>query len=160
MSIEVDTHEVEEKNHESYHLDLEYLKKKCYNKEKLTELENMCLIFVKDKKIELEELKQGDEWMRKAINKLEEISMDEKIIGLYDAEAVERKVWNTKLLYARKLGLQKGMEKGIKQGMEKGIEQTHMEVIKNMMKEGFSDSMIMKINNLSKKEFQCLKNNL
>lgn len=48
--------------------------------------------------------------MNDAINELERISIDEGIIGLYDAEEIERKVRNTQLEGARLEGIQEGKE--------------------------------------------------
>lgn len=70
-----------------------------------------------------ESLKGKSKNMDKAINELERISSDERIIGLYDVEAVERKVHNSKMITAEKLG----MEKGIKECLEKDIEKATMQ---------------------------------
>jgi predicted transposase/invertase (TIGR01784 family) len=79
LPMEIETKEIEEENRESYHLDLEYLRNKCYNNDKLSELEKMCQIFIEEDFEHLENLKKGDDVMTKAVNKLEEISKDDKI---------------------------------------------------------------------------------
>ena len=53
-------------------------------------------MFIATEESELESLRSG-EIMNDLINELERIIMDEKIIGLYDTEAVERKVRNTQI---------------------------------------------------------------
>ena len=53
-------------------------------------------MFIATEESELESLRSG-EIMNDLINGLERISMDEKIIGLYDTEVVERKVRNTQI---------------------------------------------------------------
>ena len=141
LPLEEETKEIEDDLRETYHLDLEYLRKKCYNKEKLSELERMCQIFIEEDSEELDELKRGDRVMEKAVNKLEEISRDEKIIGLYDAEAVERKVWNTKLLYAEKLGTERGMKKGIEKGIRQGIKQGIEQGIEKGIEQGIEQGI-------------------
>ena len=57
VTMEENTHEKLEDNSETYHLDLEYLRKKWYNKEELIELEKMCLIFIERDEDALEKLK-------------------------------------------------------------------------------------------------------
>ena len=176
LPMEIETKEIEEENRESYHLDLEYLRNKCYNNDKLSELEKMCQIFIEDDFEHLENLKKGDDVMTKAVNKLEEISKDDKIIGLYDAEAVDRKVWNSKILYAEKIGTERGMEKGLKKGMkegmkkgikegiEKGIEKGFQEgkknnqlmIVQNMLNKGFDKETIIEITGITLDELNFL----
>ena len=82
--------------------------------------------------------------MEEAYETLENISSDEKIIGLYDAEKVEQKILNTRL-------------KGAKQeGIEQGIQQRNIEVAKLMIKENIDISIIQKITGLSKEEIENL----
>lgn len=78
VPMEVETKEIEEETRETYHLDLEYLRRKCYNEEKLDELERMCQIFIKEDEEGLDMIKKGDKVMEKAVKKLEEISRDER----------------------------------------------------------------------------------
>lgn len=176
LPMEIETKEIEEENRESYHLDLEYLRNKCYNNDKLSELEKMCQIFIEEDFEHLENLKKGDDVMTKAVNKLEEISKDDKIIGLYDAETVDRKVWNSKILYAEKIGTERGMEKGLKKGMkegmkkgikegiEKGIEKGFQEgkknnqlmIVQNMLNKGFDKETIIEITGITLDELNFL----
>ena len=176
LPMEIETKEIEDENRESYHLDLEYLRNKCYNNDKLSELEKMCQIFIEEDFEHLENLKKGDDVMTKAVNKLEEISKDDKIIGLYDAEAVDRKVWNSKILYAEKIGTERGMEKGLKKGMkegmkkgikegiEKGIEKGFQEgkknnqlmIVQNMLNKGFDKETIIEITGITLDELNFL----
>ena len=110
--------------------------------------------------------------MDEAYDELERISRDTGIIGLYDAEKVERKVYNSKMNYAEKIGMEKGMqkvmekgiEKGIKQGIEQGIEQglregehaKTIEIAKEMLKENIDINIISKVTNLSISEINSL----
>ena len=86
-----------------------------------------------------------DNVMKKAVRTLEELSQDENIVGLYDAEEVERKVWNTKLLYATKVGTEEGMKKGIEQGKNEAQIQTAQKLIKM----GLSKEQIVEATGLS-----------
>ena len=80
--------------------------------------------------------------MERAVERLELISQDEKLIGLYDADAVERKVWNTKLMYAKKLGTERGMKKGM------------------LLANGVDINIIANSSSLTIDEINNLKNNL
>lgn len=86
--------------------------------------------------------------MGKAYETLEEISSDEKIIGLYDAEKVEQKVINTKIEGARR----EGHEAGLKQG----IEQEKIEIAKNLLKQNIDVSIIQNATGLSLEQIEKL----
>lgn len=147
---EDETLELETENYESYHISLPYLKEKCYNKEKLSRLEKLCEIFLFDDAKEAYKITGDDNVMKKAVRTLEELSQDENIVGLYDAEEVERKVWNTKLLYATKVGTEEGMKKGIKKGMEKGMEKGMKQGIKKGIEQGKNEAQIQTAQKLIK----------
>ena len=78
--------------------------------------------------------------MEEAYETLENISSDEKIIGLYDAEKVEQKILNTRL-------------KGAKQ---EGIEQGIISVAKNLLSQNVDIDIIMKATALTKEEIEKL----
>ena len=90
-----------------------------------------------------------DNVMKKAVRTLEELSQDENIVGLYDAEEVERKVWNTKLLYATKVGTEEGMKKGIKKGIEQGKNEAQIQTAQKLIKMGLSKEQIVEATGLS-----------
>lgn len=98
---EEDAHELECTNIESYHIDLENLQKICHTNSERKELEKLLMMFIAIDESKLEEYR-SDQMMNDAINELERISQDEKIIGLYDAEVVERKIKNTQIESARR----------------------------------------------------------
>lgn len=79
--------------------------------------------------------------MEKAINELEKISSDERIIGLYDAEKVARKTLNTQLKSAKL----------------DGIEERNIEIAKNMKKENIDNLLIAKVTGLTIEEIEKLK---
>lgn len=87
--------------------------------------------------------------MKKAVRTLEELSQDENIVGLYDAEEVERKVWNTKLLYATKVGTEEGMKQGIKKGIEQGKNEAQIQTAQKLIKMGLSKEQIVEATGLS-----------
>ena len=161
--MEEDTHELESEFIESYHIDLTYLNGKCYNE--LNELEKSCFVFLEEQEETTINSLRGDSVMDEAYDELERISRDTGIIGLYDAEKVERKVYNSKMNYAEKIGMEKGMqkgmekgiEKGIKQGIEQGIEQGKaIEIAKEMLNKNFDKKIISEITGLSISEMEML----
>ena len=87
--------------------------------------------------------------MNKVKDKIEVLSEDEKMIGLYDAENIAEKVKNTQI----KSAINEGIQEGIKQGIEKGIINT----AKNMLKENIDINIIAKVTNLSIEDIKKLK---
>ena len=74
---------------EVYHISLEKIKNKWYNKarkESLTPLDKKLLMLCISSKQSLEEIAKGDEKLTMFKDNLEEISNNEKVIGLYDSE--------------------------------------------------------------------------
>ena len=125
----------------SYHIDLSYLKNRYYNE--CNEIEKTCILFLEDLEKYKSDIKE-DEIMEKAYETLEEISRDEKIIGLYDAEKVEQKVINTKVEGARR------------EGIETGIQQRNVEIAKNLLEQNVDISIIMSATGLSLEQIKKL----
>ena len=86
--------------------------------------------------------------MKKAKKKLVDLSEDTELVGMYDKEIVDRKVNNTKLLYAEKVGMERGMKKGIKEGKE----QREKAIIENMLKENIDIKIISKVVGIAEDE--------
>ncbi len=143
---------------------LPLIREKMYNKEKLTKLEEMLLIFnEKDNKL-LKELSKGDEIMEEYVKDAYDASQDEEIIGLYDKELHEERLKNTLIENAEQRGIEQGLEQGLEQGIEQGIKQGYsngsyeksLEVAKNMLKDGLDIDKIIMYTGLSKEEIQNL----
>lgn len=143
---DIDTHELETNSIESYHIDLAYLEKNCYNKDKLSELEKLLEIFITTNDEKLNTLR-SDKVMEEAINELKKISGDEKIIGLYDAAAVERKIRNTELLGAKMEGIKKGEKK------------KQLEIAKKMIEKEIDKELILETTGLSIEELKKMYSN-
>ena len=93
--------------------------------------------------------------MKKTVNKLESLNSDEKLIGLYDAERQERMINNTKMLYAEKIGI----EKGIKQGIKQGVKDYKKELVLNMIKQANLDyKEISRLTNITVEEIKSIVN--
>ena len=153
---------LETENYESYHLNLEYLRKKCYNNCKLTRLEHLCKLFFITNKEEAEELAKEDDIMEKAVNKLYELSEDEKLMGLYDAEKVDQMTQNTMKLSARLEGIEEGkkvgLEEGKKVGLEEGQQKEKIEITKKLLEKKIDIETISSITSLNIKEIKKLIN--
>ena len=145
---EIDTKEIEEEGLKSYHVDLDYLRNKCYNKKELNELEEMLQLFIVKSLDELRGEIYMEPYMREAMQELERISQDEKIIGLYDAEKVDKKIRNTQIKGAR-------ME-GKLEGIEEGMIKRQIEIAKQMLEDNMNISDIAKYTKLSIDEIEKL----
>ena len=99
MMKEVELNELETENLESYHLDLSYLKERCYNEEELTQVEKLCLLFIKE---DIDSLRG-------------ESIMD-------DAKKVEQKIRNTMIASAKLEGIEEAQKSIAKSLLKKGID--------------------------------------
>ena len=142
---EESTGELECENIESYHIDLEKLRKVCYTNSERKELIKILTMFIAKEKSELDSLR-SEEYMNDAINELERISRDEGIIGLYDAEEIERKVRNTQIKGAKL----EGIEQGKKEGIEQGKREERLELARKFKDLGISIENIEEATRLSK----------
>lgn len=164
---EIETNEILNEREIKYFINLAYIYDKCYNKnvDELTEFEKYCLLLKTVNKDKSYEISGDDIVMKKVSERIEDLSKDKKIIGLYDAEVEEEKIKRTQILYAEERGEKRGIEKGIKQGIEQGIErgieqgieQNKHEIVKNMLKENIDVSIISKITGLTIEEIEKIR---
>ena len=159
---------LEDKNVEKYHIILPNIKNKCYNNTELSRFEKELLLLIENNLDKLKSLVGDDKGLMKAVEKREKLSQDKKIIGLYDAEKMERYDRNCRLAYAEKIGIERGMAKGMKKGIEQGIEQgivqgivqgainKQQEIAKSMLKDNFPIDTVMKYTGLSQEEIENL----
>ena len=108
--MEEETLEKETESYEKYHINLKKIKKKYYNKEKLTRLEKMLVLLTLDNEKELEEISEGDEIMCEAKKKILSLSKEDAMILCYDEEYRE---------YVRQRRTEDEVREGIKKGIEK-----------------------------------------
>jgi len=150
---------------ESYHVILPNVREKYYNKGSRDELVGKLVIMVEEKYEELERLIEKYTELRPVGKKMVEISRDEELQGIYDAEEHERKVRNSIMATELKKnffeGLNRGMEKGIEKGIKEGIEQGALvkqnELVSKMMKKNIDIDIIMDITGLTREELLDLK---
>ena len=133
---------VESENYEKYHVNLEVIKNKYYNKEKISREEKILLLLMLENKKEIDNLVRGDDTMEKARKVLEDLSEDEELVGVYDKEIVDRKVYNTK----------------IKSAKLEGIRENKKQTALNMIKENIDIEIISKVTGLKITEILKIKN--
>lgn len=169
MIMDVERHIIENENYEKYHVNLDLINKLYYNKEKLSkEDKELLLLTIEDIK-DIEKIVSGDDTMKKAKEKLVDLSEDNELVGMYDKEIVDRKVRNSMIISAKmqgeKMGLEQGIQKGIQQGMQQGIEQgieqgiyqNQRRVVINMLSDNLDINLISKYTNLSLDDISNIK---
>jgi len=149
---DIDTNEELTDIIEIHHVNLEVIKKNCYNKadEELTPIEKIvrCLVTTDINDME----KVVGEGMKSILDKVMELSSDEKLVGLYNKE---------ELAEAREYGIHlAGIKEGIKEGIEQGIQETKKQVVINMLKDNLDIVLISKYTNLSIEEIYEIKETL
>lgn len=83
--------------------------------------------------------------MKKVSERLEKLSSDDKMIGLYNAEIEEEKIKKTMIDNARE------------EGIEQGIVQRNIEIARNMLNMKFDIETISRTTGLGIKEINNLK---
>ena len=146
MMREETTQEVENEYYKSYHIDLKNVDEIDYNK---NEINKMLMIF---KDCDYKKLR-GDKIMDEALDELERISSDKKIIGLYDKDEVERKLINTRIRDAK----EEGEKRGEKIGLEKGKKEKQNDIAKKLLKLKIKEEDILVATGLSYEELEKLK---
>ena len=129
---------------EIHNVNLEVIKNKCYNKsaEELSSIEKIVMCLKSDYVDNIEEI--VGERMKSILDKVMELSRDERLIGLYNTEELRE---------AREYGMKMaGIEEGMQKGIQKGIEQNQKQVVINMLKENLDINLISKISGLSPEE--------
>lgn len=145
---EATTNEVDDDETVKYHICLPNIWDRCYNKpkEELSRFERYCMIIKTEKLEHAKYLAGDDKLMCKLVEKLETLSSDEEMIGLYNAEIEEAKIKRTMEEAAKRKGLQEGREEGLKEGRE--------DVIKTLHNNNMSIEDISKYTDLSKEEVE------
>ena len=144
MIMDTERHIIEDANYEKYHVNLDLINKLYYNKNELSKEDRELLLLTMEDVRDIEDIVRDDDTMKKAKEKLVDLSEDTELVGMYDKEIVDRKVNNTKLLYAEKVGMERGMKKG--------IEQNKKDIVINMLKENIDIKIISKVVGIAEDE--------
>ena len=90
--------------------------------------------------------------IKKAMEIIDEMSMDEKEWELYESRRLAIMDYNTNM----KLFREEGIELGIKQGEKKGVKKKQLEIAKKLLDKKMSVNEIAEITGLSKEEIEKL----
>ncbi|MBQ3021039.1 MAG: hypothetical protein IJD92_02290 [Bacilli bacterium] len=93
-------------NIKTYRINLDYLRKKKYNQDKLTNIERNCLIFIEQNKEVLTKY-INNKYLRRVIELFDMLIQNGEIIPVYDKEELEESI------------REEMFEQGIEQGLEK-----------------------------------------
>ena len=144
--VDLKNTKIVDKYYKIYHVNLDKTLTKYYNKnrkEDLTFFEKSLIILTRENKDELRELCKGDEILMSVEKKIEELSLNEEIVGLYDAAQIEKKVLNTK----------------IKNAEEEGMKKRNIEIAKKMLEKNMDINTISEITGLTTEEITNLNSN-
>lgn len=144
---------------ESYHVILPNVKEKYYNEDNKDELVGKLVIMVEERYEELEKLIEKYIELRPVGKKMVEISRDEELQGIYDAEEHARKVRNSIMATELKKNFFEGLNKGMKKGIKEGIKSNKEEMTKNMLSKNFDKNIISEITGLSLEEIDNISQN-
>ena len=128
------------------HLYLPKILNKYYNKEKLSELEKLMLVFNLTNKNELNDIIGENKIMEEYKKEALDASHSEEVIGLYDKELEDE--------FLKRATYQEGIEKGIEKCIEQGKNKKSIEIAKIMLDKNMDISLISEITKLSKEEIK------
>ena len=145
MIMDTERHIIEDPNYEKYHVNLDLINKLYYNEDELSKEDRELLLLTMEDVRDIEDIVRDDDTMKKAKEKLVDLSEDTELVGMYDKEIVDRKVNNTKLISAKN------------EGIKEGIDKTKKEMVINMLKENIDIKTISKVTGMSENEILKLK---
>lgn len=152
LFLEEETNELDEDSTIKYHVCLPNIWERCYNKsiKELTRFERFCLILKAEKKEYARKVAGDDVLMGNIVDEIAKLSLDDTMIGLYNAEIEEEKIRKTRLEGARLEGLEQGRKEGIQQEKE--------DMIKSLYKLDVPLESISKASKLTLKEVKDILN--
>ena len=135
-----------DENFENYHINMASIRKRWYTGgEPITRFEKILLMLQLNDKDELRDLVKGDKELENMEKRIEELSYDEDIIGLYDKEAYDKMAHDIDVAEARK------------EGREEATSERNMEIAKNMLAKDTDINFISEVTGLTKEEIEGLK---
>ena len=146
------------KTYRKYHINLEAIMKKYYNKEELNYLEKNLLIICLDELNALNNVSRGDDTLMEVKKNIEDLSKNLDFLLVYDEEEEREKRFKTEKYYAEKKGREEGIKEGLEKGIEKGRESAIIETAKNLIDSGVDLEIISKPTGLSVEALNKLKN--
>ena len=146
-------------NIKAIRINLDYLKRRRYNYNMLTNIEKNCLIFV-EKNIKILERETKNKYIKGVIEMYRIIERDGRLYTIFDKEKYEELIMEDMKEEARERGLkegrQKGMKEGKREGIKEGIKEEKINIAKNLKKMGLSIDKINLATGLSKDTINTL----
>ena len=141
-----------DENYIIHHISMVKIVYKYYNNNRLNRFEKaIVMMYTSDKKV-LEELSKGDEDLMNLKETIEEKSMDDEIIGLYNEKEMQD--------YVNQINLEdsheEGYKMGKKEGKEEGKKNALIETAKRLLNLGINVKDISKGTGLTEKEIENL----
>lgn len=141
-----------DENYIIHHISMVKIVYKYYNNNRLKRFEKaIVMMYTSDKKV-LEELSKGDEDLMNLKETIEEKSMDDEIIGLYNEKEMQD--------YVNQINLEdsheEGYKMGKKEGKEEGKKNALIETAKRLLNLGINVKDISKGTGLTEKEIENL----
>lgn len=137
--LEQSTLEEADPNQIIYHINLEYLRNRCYNE--LNEQEKQFVIFIEQNKETLEELYKENEEVKKVVNELADMWFDEDMVLRYDGEKLRDAIEKELVAKGIQKGVEEGLAKGLQQGIERGIQQGIEQGIQQGIEQGIEQGI-------------------
>ena len=142
-----------EDNKEIYIVDLEKIKKMCYNGLEMNGFEKALSILISRNKEEALNISKGNDMLEEVYKNMEELNMNEVFLGMYDKEEENKKMMNSMKLE----GIEEGLQEGIEKGLEAGEKNKSIEIAKNMIEKNIEINIISEVTGLSIEEIENLK---
>lgn len=130
-----------EENYVNYHINMEKVREKYYNKEKLTKLEKIIMMLQLEKKEELKKLALKDAELIGMEKKIEDMSKDPNLVYFYDKEKTMQMVHDI----------------DVEDAFENGSKQKQIDIAKNMISKNIDINLISELTELSLEEIENLK---
>lgn len=124
------------------------IRERFYNKDNLSEIEKLLLVFNEQTSTGLKKLMKGNKIMEEYVNESEKTSKKEEIIGLYDKELYDEMMEYHKIRRAKEDGLEKGIKEGEKN--------SKIDIAKKMLENKIEVKIISNCTGLSVDEINCL----
>lgn len=108
----------------------------------------------------LEGIEERVKEIEKAVDTLEQLSMDKQAWNLYESRDMAKRDYNTGMRNAEERGLNRGLAEGLNKGIKKGEKKNSIEIAKKMLKENMAESQIIRLTGLTENEINNLKDKI
>ena len=143
-----------------YDVNMEYYKKIWYSKNEKEIEENKYLIMMDLERKDLKEISKGDKVVYRYMEDIEKLNKSPEFREYMSVEEDLRKIHNSEMSEAKRVGREEGIKEGIKEGILEGERQGEknksIEIAKNMLKEDIDINKIIKCTQLTKEEIERL----